>query len=1182
MLAVAPSRIDAHRFRRLLEDARKASDDAARSSILRKALSLWRGPPLADFAYEPFAQRDIASLHELRLGAIEDRVEADLALGRHGELVAELEELAGQHPFRERLRVALLLALYRSGRQADALEVYRRAREVLIVELGIEPGPALRDLEQAILRQDPSLDLPAPAAVALPPDGRPRVEEHWLASERRTVSVVFVDLAPALDAAAGFDPEARRRLMGRAAEMAAEVLRSHGGSVEQFVGEVLMGLFGLPIAHEDDALRAVRATVELRGALSALNDELERDLGIRLPLRSAVEAGEVAVGPTRLGHSAPSGVAINVAAGLLGVAAEGDVLVGAAAREILREAATLEPLEPGRPGTPAAWRLVDLVPGAPAISRRLDAPMVGRTLELTRLHDAFERTVRTQTAFRFSILGDAGIGKTRLAAEFADSLRLDARVLTGHCLAYGEGITFWPLREVVQQAAGPHDGPNESLTELLRGEDDGEWIAQQISGAIGLHPQPGRPDELFPAVRRFYEVLAERGPLVVVFEDLHWAEPTLLDLIEYLAGWARGPLFLLCVARPELLEERPAWGAGSANADTLFLDPLGSAETEQLISERLGGGALPTETRMAIGETAQGNPLFVEQLVAAFAEEGAIALPASLSALLAARLDRLGPAERDLLRCAAVVGMDFTDEALSALVPEQARPFVERHLETLERKLLIRGGRPQAGFVFRHVLIQVASYRSMAREDRADLHERYADWLERRTGAPPPELDALLGYHLGGAVEERRAVGLDDEHAAWLAVRAGEHLSSAGRRAFAQVDMGAAGNLLSRARSLLLPQHPQRAEVLQLLAVAYPMLGRHADADAVAEELQQAARAREDPALEQAARLERTRLRLIIGPYPSSLDEVRDEAERARDFFRSVGDDARAAYAAHVLGIVHILRGDPAEAERVARVGLADAERSGHPREELALRWWIAWAVRAGEMPVAQAIPVCEEMARWRGSEHPGVLFELARLHAMVGHFGEGRRLLAHARVLIVERLRMRRPLLFAARAAASVELQAGDLEAAERELRAALERSREMYEPEGVAKIAAALARALVTAGRVDEAEVFAEVSERQAPSVALPAQALWRAATARVMASRGRATDAEPLAREAVHLAPAGMPNLRADLTMDLAEVLRAGGDIDGAASAIGDAIALYERKGNLVAAARARSLRAGPAQE
>ncbi len=1172
VLDINPSLVDANRFRQLVAEAGE-SPASERSTKLRQALRLWRGPALADFVYEPFAQREITALEELRAAATEMRVEVDLELGLHDDLIAELEALVAEYPFRERLRAQLILALYRAGRQADALAAYANTRRALAEELGVEPGPMLRELEKAILHQDPSLDRERSPERDVTLLEFSDVAKSWLPAERRTLTVIFVDVS--LTGHDGADPEAVRRVVARASDVAAGVLRRHGATIEELVGQVMMGVFGIPAAHEDDVLRAARAAAELPAALAPLSLELQRDQRFRLAIRAGMESGEVVVGPSDSSRARVSGNAVNVAADLQRAARHGEVLVGDAAHRILREAALLESVE-GSPferagGSSPSWRLIDVVPGASALPRRLDAPMVGRTAELARLQDSCQRAVAHRLAYRFTVLGDAGIGKSRLAAEFAETLGPSARVLTGHCPAYGEGITFRPLREVVLQAAGA--GRPEALAEVLVEEDEGAWIVTQVAGALGLTQEPVGGEELFPAFLRFFEILSNRGPLVIILEDVHWAEPTLLDLIDHVTGRARGPVFLLCLARPELVEERPTWGAGGRSSDTLFLEPLDATETDKLIADRMRGGTLPPETLARIIETAQGNPLFAEQIVAAFQDEGTVMVPASADALLAARLDRLGPAERDLLRCAAVAGAEFAVDALMKLVPEQARPFVDRHLQALQRKQLIRPVAGQA-FSFRHVLIQRAAYRSMTRQDRAKLHQRFADWLQSKEAEAPPEFDETLGYHLEQAVEQQRALGGADEQDLALAVRAGVHLANAATRAFARFDIWATENLSSRAKSLLPPAHPRRREVMRVLAETYPMMGRHDDADAVLAEMLEEGRAEGNHSLKQAIRLERARIRLLIGPDPTSLNAIRQEAERALEVFGESGDDARTASACYVLGLVHERMGNTREMEAISRRGLDHAKRSGRRREEAGPLWNLAWAVRAGATPVPDAIRKCEELAQWRGTLHPGVLCELAHLRAMAGEFDEARELISRARRLMVERMRMRRPLMWAARSSAAVEMLLGDSASGERELRAGLEMAVSFDERDVVSRIAARLSRSLFTRGETQEAGQFATLSYDYAPAESVAAQALWRVAKAWT-ASRDDPREAERLAREAVRLAPVEMPNLRADLHLELAEMLRARGDTKAAMRLIAAAIQFYERKGNDVSAARARSL-------
>ena len=1172
LLAIEPDAVDANRFKRLRDQAHDATL-TVRSAMLADALRLWRGPALADFTYEPFAQRAITALEELRLAALEERIEADLALGRHGELAPEVEQLIGAHPFRERLRGHLILALYRAGRQVDALEAYQDARAALVEELGIEPGPALQELQQAILRQDPSLDLrphPGQFADVIEVSEPATAAAHWLPRQRRTVTVVFADLARSGEP--GGDPEALGRFAARSLDVAIKVLRRHGARVEEGVGELLVSFFGFPLAHEDDAVRAVRAAVEIRAAVEALNEDVQPVRGVRFSVRVGIETGEVVVGAAGgLFRAEASGQLVTMAARLRQAADEGEVIVGAATQRLIRGAAVVKPAKgvvvEGSGGAVAAWRVLDVVSGATPVSRQLDSPMCGRQAELSRLRTAFRRTIRSGTVCRFTIVGEAGIGKSRLAKEFVESIGSDARIITGRCPAYGEGITFLPLREAVLEAAGPHGW--RSLTELLEAEDDGVQVADQVAGAIGLTPQLGRADELFAAVRRLFETLAARQSLVVVFEDLHWAEPTFLDLVEYLGRRARGRVFLLCLARPELIEERPDWGLTAPAVDTLLLEPLSVADIQELVVDR-GGATLQPETLRRIVETARGNPLFAEQLLAAFNDDSVDLVPASLQGLLAMRLDRLGPGERDLLRCAAVIGTEADEDALGALLPDEARPFLDRHLQALERKQLIARTTGTA-LRFGHVLIQLAAYQSMTRDDRARLHEQFADWLEADASEPPPELDELVGYHLEQAIQHRRASGVIDAAQSGLAARAGARLASAAERALSRYDLTAAENLLSRARSLLPTDHPRRPAVTQRLAEAYLVLGRHTQAQELLLELMETAHAEGDLSRETSARLERARIQFIIGPDPIPLVAIRREAEQAAEFYADAGDDAGRARASFLLGCVHMRVGRIIAAEQAFQRSLTYADRSGEIREELATRWLLASTIVLGPAPVPECIDRCKQLAATRGTDHPGVLTELALLSAMVGRFDEARGLNEQARRILAEQQRVRRLLRFVAQSNATVELLAGAIAAAERELRAALEFARETWERDPLSQTAARLASVLRTQGRSDEAASFALLSEQAAPSESVAARALSLAAKARSTSDGGDHQAAERLARKAVRLVPQELLNLRADVLVELAEVLHAGGQEHGATEAVKEAASLYERKGNTMSAAR-----------
>jgi DNA-binding SARP family transcriptional activator len=1153
LLAVQPGQIDAHRFRRLVAEADETSPERA-AAQLSAALALWRGPALVDFAYEPFAQHEIAELEELRLTAVEKRSEAELASGRHHAVIGDLEALAAQHPTRERARELLMLALYRAGRQAQALEVYADVRRVLLEQLGLDPAPSLQRLERRILSQDPALDLgltpKTPSVVVLP----------WLTEARKTVTVLSVDVTASTAAGEEPDAEAARRILGRFFEEAATVVSGHGGTTLRVVGDALVGIFGVPQAREDDALRAVRAAVDLRHLAAAFNHGPGARPGERLAVRTGIDTGEVVVGAEAADIT---GTPVRGAARLQRAAGGGEILVGETTRVLIGRAALVEPLSPeavdgyDRP----AWRVLDLVPWAPPLAVDFGAPMIGRTHELQQLRAAVDGVASGGRPYRLTLLGEPGIGKSRLASELRSQLAPDIQVLTGHCVAHGRTATFWPLREIVLAAAGRADP--EAILDLLPGEDAAESIVEQVRSAIGVVEPSSPPVGMFPLLRRFFEALARRNPLVLILEDLHWAQPTFLDLVEYLTEHASSSLLLLCLARPELTESRPSWLAGT-NAGALVLGPLGPAESRELALHRAAGRMIAAEVVERVVTTAQGNPLFVEQLLAAVGDEGELLVPATVQALLAARIDRLGPAERDLIRSAAVLGRRFPLAALQSLLPEQPRRHAQRHLRSLERKQLTSPARdsPRGLEVeFRHVLVQQAAYRSLTKQQRAELHEQAAAWLDE--AGDPAEAEEAVGYHLEQAYRYRRELDDLDTYNRELGARAGEKLAAAGIRAFDRFDAAGAENLLSRARGLLPAAHPRHGEVGFRLAEAHETMGRHRDADVLLSALLAATA---DIRTRRVLELERIRVRLATGPDPMTLDAISGVATSTLGHFETAGDDGRMAQALFVLAEVHLRAGRTAQMEAAARRGLSHADHSDSTREQLGARRLLATALEVGSTPVADAVPQCEELCTRQGLENPAGMTVLARLRSMQGEFDAARELIARADMLLRERSRARRPRILLLKRSAEVEILAGDLVVAEGYLRAALALGRAMEIREETSEIAALLSWVLSRRGAVDEAAEAAGLSARLAPRESVTAQARWRSARALVHAARGEVAEAVQVAETAVDLVPAPMLNLRADLHVELADVLVAAGRAQEAQQARRTATVLYSQKGNL----------------
>jgi predicted ATPase/class 3 adenylate cyclase/DNA-binding SARP family transcriptional activator len=1192
VLDVAPEAIDAARFERLAAEGRQAlaaGEAAKASTLLAEALGLWRGPALAEFTYEPFAQEAIARLEELRLATGEERIEAELACGRHAELVGELESLVARHRFRERPRAQLMLALCRSGRQSEALGVYREGRETMAEELGIEPGPQLKDLELKILRQDRGLLTPAPppAPAAVEPPASAAAPAPAAAPEaRKTVTVVFADLTESTELGERLDPEALRTVMGRYFAIAQEAFHRHGGTVEKFIGDAVMAVFGIPVLHEDDALRALLATAELQSGLGELNAELERGWGLQLALRIGVNTGEVIAGEAAPGQPLVTGDPVNTAARLQQAAGPGEILIGEPTHRLVTAAVEAEPFAPlalkGKAEPVAAWKLTRVIPGAAPFVRRLDAPLVGRQAELAQLHQAFERAVRERTAYLFTVLGAPGIGKTRLALEFSAAVEREATVLTGRCLAYGEGITYWPLRELLQAAFG--DDVRAGIEKRLDGGADGREVAARLAAALGQVEQAFPSEEIRWAARTALEAVARTRPLLVVLEDLHWAEPTLLDLVDHVAELATdAPILLLCLARPELLEQQPAWGGGKRNATTLELEPLDDEEAAQLLGNLLrSAGRRGGEERIIAA--AEGNPLFLEQIVAMLGEQtpgrSETPLPPTIHALLAARLERLGPGERAVLERAAIVGKEFTEKELAQLVPDEATPTLSRQLEGLVRRRFLRPARSTArsdrAFGFRHVLIQEAAYRSLPKRTRAELHERFAQWLEDTSPDRISELAEILGYHFELAYALRTELGPVDDRAHGLAARARAHLVAGGRRAMGRGDAPAAVRQLERAATLLPTTDHERLELLPRLGKALHDTGDLPRAVAVLDEAIELARAMGERPILAHALIERADVRAAVDP-DGAMQELRDQADAAIRLFEEVGDERGLSRAWSRWSRLDqdLCRWAPyREANERALVHARRAEDELEVAEALGA---IALALMHDPTPVPEAIARCEQIRREVSSSRlleAGVLRVLGFLFGLQGKIGEARDHFARSREIYADLGRLR-ALGGMAMVAGQAELFADDPTAAEALLRQGQQILEEIGEKLFRSTVLAVLAKALYEQGRFEEAEQLAVAAQELGGSVDIGTTVEAVGVRARVHARRGDIGGGEAMLREALRLVDdTDMLWLQGTARMDLAEFQRLAGRPAEAIQAACEALALFEQKRADALSGRARA--------
>jgi class 3 adenylate cyclase/tetratricopeptide (TPR) repeat protein len=962
--------------------------------------------------------------------------------------------------------------------------------------------------------------------------------------QRKTVTVLFCDIVESTALGESTDPEALRALLaGYFARMKAIVER-HGGTVEKFIGDAVMAVFGVPVVHEDDALRAIRAAAEMQDALP--------DLGVRA--RIGVSTGEVVTGTA---ERLATGDAVNVAARLEQAAPPGEILIGEETFRLVRGAVETESVEAlglkGKAAPVAAYRLLAAVGDAP---RRHSGPMVGRQREQRLLVDAWDRVVSGRSCQLFTILGAAGVGKSRLAAEFLTSVR-DASIARARCLPYGEGITYWPVVEILKQ--------------LPQASVEGR-AAQTLHGLLTNSALVTSSDEIAWAFRKQLEAVAAGEPLVCVFDDLQWGEETYLDLVEHVADLSRdAPILLLCMARPELLDRRAGWAGGKMNAVNVLLEPLAPDETEQLISS-LARLEQPFRDRIALA--AEGNPLFVEEMVALAEEagDGEVAVPPTIQALLSARLDQLDPAERDVLQRGSVEGRIFHRGAVQALAP--AEQGVTTHLTALVRKELVRPYKAQVpgddAFRFRHLLIRDAAYDALPKTTRADLHERFAAWLEGH-GADLVEMDEIVGYHLEQACRYRGELGTVDDATRALARAAARRLGEAGRRAFQRKDAAAAVNLISRAAALLPPDDPERVELIPNMRAMQGMSGELAWAHSILSEALESGQEQ----LRVRALVQRGLLRLFTDADVRA-DELIASAEEAIAVLSSNDDELGLARAWRLIEQAHYLARRAGPSTEAAERALVYARRARDEFEVKENIEWLAVGHALGPTPAPEAARRIDSLRE----DAKGDKFLEATLcslrgsqTAMCGDAEGAEEAFTQARDALDERDLHRNAFFQIHLGLAEPLLANGHL--LEREQRAACEELERLGEKTAYSSVAAMLARTLCAQGRHEEAEHYTRASEAAAHPNDVLSQIVWRSTRAKVLAGRNQFEAAEELALEAVAFAEqSDFLSNHGDALMDLAEVLRLAGRWSDAVDAFARARALYERKGNIVMAERART--------
>jgi DNA-binding SARP family transcriptional activator len=1179
VLEVPRDAIDVARFERLAAEGREAlaRGDASRAlERLTAALALWRGPALADVAYDSFAQAEIARLDELRLSATEDRIDAQLRLGRHAEIVGELRALVAANPLRERATAELMLALYRTGRQAEALDAYRSARERLADELGIDPSPELRALETAILRQSDELDAPViPPAAATAGHAEPgdvTLDAGVEREVRKVVSALVVQLDVRSPDGGAPDPERRRLVTASVGEIVRRAAERAGGLAAVEAG-ALIAVFGVPRVHEDDARRAVVAAFAVRDGIRGAADESA--VGLAVDVRIGVDTGQV-IASERDPRLLASDV-VGSAGDMARAAPAGEIAIGERTRRMVGDDVVVD--EPTAAGAFVVRAVTPVTRRATPAGAQPD--IVDRAEELAFALGVLERARANATSHLFTILGSPGVGKSRLVDEVVARARDSAMVLTGHCLPFGDGITFWPIAEAVREAASITDADDagraiEKVRGLLATQPDADAVTEAIARLLGMSAEPSSAGEAPRAVRRLLETLALDRPLVLVVEDLHWAEPTLLDLLTNVVERASdSALLVLCTARPEFLDDRPGWGSGRANTTSVLLEPLSVDDSSELLARLLEGSDLPSDVGDQILGAAEGNPLFIEQILSMLIDTGVLSrtgdgwrvagsvapipIPPTLQSLLASRLDQLTPAERRVVQDAAVIGKEFRADDVAALAGREASADLDDVLGSLVEKEWLRrdrAARADGAYRFRHVLMQVAAYDAMPKAERSELHERLGSRLEETAGERIAELEDLVGHHFAQAARYRLELGLDDGDTRTLADRAARRLRAAGDRAFLRGDMPGGVALLSAAAELFAPDDAERITLLPRLGTALVEVARFDDALRTLDEAWERSTAAGDMATRADTLFYRTELRAWFG-----IHDLTEPVEQARTML-SMLDPAMHGAIARCHRVIGVFADDVPTYAAEVELAMLHARRAGDRLHELEILQNLADVATALAQPLDRALEQTYVLLENAGDDAVASnavrVIALGPLLAHAGRFDEARDV---ARIALDAYGELGLELWAAdsgGMGASDVEWLAGDAAASGRMAEQGLRQLEEMGALGSTRRHLGRCARAAHAQGRLDDAERYVRVGRERGAGAIVGVDAMLRA-------RRGDASGEAPL-RMRLDRDLRMAEGERLQTMMELAEVLNLLGRRDEADAVMADVIHRSEDRGDV----------------